>query len=169
MEILKNYLISWSPQKTQLIPFGKLPRSGKPKGTFDFLGFTFYRGKSLKGYWVIKKQTVRKRRNRFMRMLWHWCKENLHDPLREQHESLCSKLRGFYQYFGVWGNYKVFEMEWFDINPVTNTWGYDIPVLLNHKARLEVEGPLFKNGGTKWCQVRLLQMMRHHIRPPNVA
>lgn len=38
-----------------------------------------------------------------------------------------------------------FETEWFEINPVTNTWVYDIPVLLNHKARLEVEGPLFKN------------------------
>lgn len=38
-----------------------------------------------------------------------------------------------------------FETEWFDINPVTNTWVYDIPALMNYKARLEVEGPLFKN------------------------
>jgi hypothetical protein len=45
-----------------------------------------------------------------MRMLWHWCKENRHDPLKEQHASLCSKLRGFYQYFGVRGNYKALEV-----------------------------------------------------------
>jgi len=38
-----------------------------------------------------------------------------------------------------------FETEWFDINPVTNTWVYDIPSLMNQRARLEVEGPLFKN------------------------
>lgn len=106
----KRYKLDLHPDKTQLIPFGKPPRSGKPKGTFYFLGFTFYWGKSLKGNWAIKKQTARKRRNRFMRMLWNWCKENRHDPLEKQHEMLCSKLRGFYQYFGVRGNYKVLEV-----------------------------------------------------------
>lgn len=114
MEVLpkrfNRFKLDLHPEKTRLIPFGKPPRSGKPKETFDFLGFTFYWGKSLKGYWVIKKQTARKRRNRFMRMLWHWCKENRHDPLKEQHGTLCSKLNGFYQYFGVRGNYKVLEV-----------------------------------------------------------
>jgi group II intron reverse transcriptase/maturase len=114
MEVLpkrfNRFKLNLHPDKTQLIPFGKPPRSGEPKGTLYFLGFTFYWGKSLKGNWVIKKQTARKRRNRFMRMLWSWCKENRHDPLRRQHETLCSKLRGFYQYFGVRGNYKVLEV-----------------------------------------------------------
>jgi hypothetical protein len=35
---------------------------------------------------------------------------NRHDPLKDQHETLCSKLRGFYQYFGVRSNYKVLEV-----------------------------------------------------------
>ncbi len=56
-----RFKLDLHPEKTRLIPFGKPPRSGKPKGTFDFLGFTFYWGKSLKGNWVIKKQTARKR------------------------------------------------------------------------------------------------------------
>ena len=114
MEVLperfNRFELELHPEKTKLIPFGKPPRSGKPKGSLDFLGFTFYWGKSLKGNWVIKKQTARKRRNRFMRMLWNWCKENRHDPLKDQHEILCSKLRGFYQYFGVRSNYKVLEV-----------------------------------------------------------
>lgn len=114
MEVLpkrfNRFKLELHPDKTRLIPFGKPLQSGKPKGTFDFLGFTFYWGKSLKGYWVIKKQTARKRRNRFMRMLWKWCKESRHDPLRMQHETLCSKLRGFYQYFGVRSNFKVLEV-----------------------------------------------------------
>jgi group II intron reverse transcriptase/maturase len=114
MEVLpkrfNRFKLDLHPEKTRLIPFGKPPRCGKPKGTFDFLGFTFYWAKSLKGNWVIKKQTARKRRNRFMRMLWNWCKENRHDPLDKQHGMLCSKLRGFYQYFGVRGNYKVLEV-----------------------------------------------------------
>jgi hypothetical protein len=114
MEVLpkrfNRFKLNLHPEKTRLIPFGKPPRCGKPKGTFDFLGFTFYWAKSLKGNWVIKKQTARKRRNRFMRMLWNWCKENRHDSLDKQHGMLCSKLRGFYQYFGVRGNYKVLEV-----------------------------------------------------------
>ncbi|MCD4804096.1 MAG: group II intron reverse transcriptase/maturase, partial [Desulfobacterales bacterium] len=65
-----RYELSLHPVKTKLIPFGKPTISGKPKDTFDFLGFTFYWGKTLKGYWVIKKQTARKRLNRFLRMLW---------------------------------------------------------------------------------------------------
>jgi RNA-directed DNA polymerase len=114
MEILpkrfKRFELDLHPEKTQLIQFGKPPRNGKPKGTFYFLGFTFYWGKSLKGNWAIKKQTARKRRNRFMRMLWSWCKDSRHDPISLQHAMLCSKLRGFYQYFGVRGNYKVLEV-----------------------------------------------------------
>ena len=105
-----RYTLELHPKKTRLIAFGKPARKGKPQGTFDFLGFTYYWGKSLKGYWVIKKKTARKRRNRFMRMLWSWCKKHRHEPIRGQQETLCSKLMGFYQYFGVRSNFKVLEV-----------------------------------------------------------
>jgi group II intron reverse transcriptase/maturase len=107
---LNRFKLDLHPEKTRLIPFGKPPRNGKPGRTFDFLGFTFFWGKSLKGYSVIKKQTARKRRNRFMRSQWRWCKENRHEPLKLQHEILSSKLRGFYQYFGVRSNFKALEV-----------------------------------------------------------
>jgi RNA-directed DNA polymerase len=100
------------PKKTVLIPFSKPPatvRKDKTNGNFDFLGFTFYWAKSLKGYWVIKKKTAGKRVNRFMKMLWQWCKAYRHDPINEQYAILCSKLQGFYQYYGVRSNYKALE------------------------------------------------------------
>ncbi|WP_321495046.1 reverse transcriptase domain-containing protein [uncultured Desulfobacter sp.] len=106
----KRHSLELHPKKTRLIAFGKPARKGKPQGTFDFLGFTYYWGRSLKGNWVIKKKTARKRRNRFMRMLWSWCKEHRHDSIRSQQETLCSKLMGFYQYFGVRSNFKVLEV-----------------------------------------------------------
>ncbi|WDN87637.1 hypothetical protein BuS5_02926 [Desulfosarcina sp. BuS5] len=59
---------------------------------------------------VIKKKTARKRSSRFMKRIWIWCKDNRHKPMAEQYEILCSKLRGFYQYFGVISNYKVLEV-----------------------------------------------------------
>ena len=51
------------PDKTKLIRFGRpFHKDGKEykPGTFDFLGFTFYRGISRRGSWVIKKKTAHK-------------------------------------------------------------------------------------------------------------
>jgi len=101
------------PDKTSLVPFGRPQsslKSGKGPGTLEFLGFTFYWSKSRQGYWVMKKKTARKRLNRFLRMLWTWCKENRHEPIKEQYGTLCSKLRGFYQYYGVRSNFKALEV-----------------------------------------------------------
>ena len=107
-----RYGLALHPDKTSMAFFAKpyTVKEAGERGTFDFLGFTLYWGKSLQGYWVIKKKTARKRLSRFMKKVWQWCKENLHEPIKEQHEVLCSKLRGFYQYFGVRGNYKALEV-----------------------------------------------------------
>ena len=117
LELLKErfeqFGLSLHPEKTKLIPFGKPASSVKVdrrNGTFDFLGFTFYWSRARAGYWVIKKKTVGKRLRRFMMGMWEWCKENRHEPLKEQHRDLCAKLRGYYQYFGVRGNYKPLEV-----------------------------------------------------------
>ena len=97
------------PEKTKLIrftkPSGKNGKLNQP-GTFDYLGFTIYKGLSRRGTWVIKSKTARKRQARFKRMVWTWCKRNRHQSLKEQYIMLCSKLRGHYQYFGLIGNYE---------------------------------------------------------------
>jgi len=94
-----RYGLTLHPTKTRVIMFRKPTSKAnrKGKGTFDFLGFTFYWGRSLKGYWVIKKKTAGKRVNRFLKTLWRWCKIYRHDPMDGQYATLCSKLRGFYQ------------------------------------------------------------------------
>ncbi len=38
------------------------------------------------------------------------CRENLHEPIKEQHKTLRSKLRGYYQYYGIRGNFKMLEV-----------------------------------------------------------
>jgi len=108
----KRFGLELHPDKTSLIRFGRPPMNAKGQqksGTFDFLGFTYYWGKSLAGYPVIKKKTARKRLNRYLKMTWNWCKENRHEPIRAQYQTLCAKLRGYYQYFGVRSNYKAIE------------------------------------------------------------
>jgi group II intron reverse transcriptase/maturase len=107
-----EYGLALHADKTTVIDFRRPPlkEKGKGKGTFDFLGFTFYWSKSLRGYWVIKKKTIGKRLSRYMKRLWQWCRENRHEPIKEQHQMLCTKLRGYYLYFGVRGNYKPLEV-----------------------------------------------------------
>jgi hypothetical protein len=112
MDIMVMNSLKLHPDKTRLIEFGRpwSNEQGRKRGTFDFLGFTFHWGKTLKGYWAIKKKTARKRLSRFMKQLWRWCKANRHEPIGDQHLMLISKLRGFYQYFGVRDNYKALEV-----------------------------------------------------------
>jgi group II intron reverse transcriptase/maturase len=116
MEVLpkrfNTYGLALHPEKTAVVDFRRpaIKVKGKGKGTFDFLGFTFYWSKSRRGYWVIKKKTAGKRLTRFVKGLWRWCREHRHEPLKEQYRTLCSKLRGYYQYFGVRSNYKPLEV-----------------------------------------------------------
>jgi hypothetical protein len=94
-----------------MLRFGH-PVHGESKNieTFDFLGFTHYWGKTLKGGWAIKRKTRRKRLQRAMVTIWDWCKSNRHKHIKDQYQMLCAKLRGHYQYYGIRSNYKMLEV-----------------------------------------------------------
>jgi len=98
------------PEKTVLTRFSR-PKGGgnstKGRGTFDFLGFTHYWGKSRRGTWVIKRKTRKKSLRRFLKALWVWLRRNRHLALKEQQKMLSIKLRGHYQYYGVIGNIRL--------------------------------------------------------------
>jgi group II intron reverse transcriptase/maturase len=109
MEVLPKrfarYGLTIHPGKTTMVPFGKPTSTWRHRnGTFDFLGFTHFWGRSRKGYGVIKRKTARKRLKRATKRIWLWCRANRHEPLEEQHRSLCVKLRGHIQHFGIRGN-----------------------------------------------------------------
>jgi len=108
----EKYGLSLHAEKTSLQYFSKPSKridDKRKRGTFDFLGFTHYWGKARAGFAVIKKKTAGKRLRRFMKSMWVWCKEKLHEPIEEQWKTLIAKLRGYYQYYGVRSNYKALE------------------------------------------------------------
>ena len=102
------------PDKTRLVRFERPPLypaktrddSGGTKGpeSFDFLGFTFYWGRSRKGFWVVWRKTAKDRLSRAIKRIDDWCRENRHKQLGEQHKTLCQKIKGHYGYYGVTGN-----------------------------------------------------------------
>jgi group II intron reverse transcriptase/maturase len=96
-------------EKTRIVPFGRPGRGDgkRNKGSsrsFDFLGFTHYWGKSLKGNWVVKKKTAKDRLSRSLKLVNQWCREHRHEPLDGQQKTLNQKLLGHFAYFGITGN-----------------------------------------------------------------
>ena len=96
------------PDKTRLLHFERPPRDGDgPRpGTFDFLGFTHYWGRSRRGNQALKRKTAKGRFARALSRLSEWMKRARHRPVVRQAAVLRSKLRGHYQYYGIRGNSK---------------------------------------------------------------
>lgn len=107
-----KYGLTLHPEKTKLVEFRKPPHDGCPRGgpdgdrpgTFDLLGFTHFWARSRKGNWVVKRKTAKSRLTRAVRTIAHWCRDNRHRPIAEQHAVLSQKLRGHYAYYGITGN-----------------------------------------------------------------
>ena len=81
-----KYGLTIHPDKTRLVAFGR-PRGtqGKRPGTFDFLGFTHYWGKSRRGKWVVKSKTARQRLSRGLGRIDEWCRRHRHEQVVTQH------------------------------------------------------------------------------------
>lgn len=120
-----RYGLNIHPEKTKLVKFAKPGGKGSPKcgnGTFDFLGFTHYWATSRNGYWVIKRKTMRTRLKRAMKALWQWCRANMHRPIVEQHKTLCQKLRGHYQYYGLRANSELMQVYYRHVRYAWRFW-----------------------------------------------
>lgn len=107
-----RYGLSLHPEKTRMVPFRRPPKEGpsgggsrgEQPGTFDWLGFTHYWGRSWRKHWVVKRRTASGRLSRAVKRIWHWCRRARHWPLRTQHKELSRKMRGHYSYYGITGN-----------------------------------------------------------------
>jgi group II intron reverse transcriptase/maturase len=102
------------PDKTRLVRCmppderssgGSSGRAG-PGESFDFLGFTHYWAKSQKGQWVLRQKTAGSRLRRAIMKIKQWCRQNRHESVSEQCQTLGQKLQGHFAYYGgVIGNF----------------------------------------------------------------
>ena len=105
-----KYGLTLHPDKTRLVNFTRPSYRdddpGEGPSSFELLGFNHHWGRSLKGYWVVKRTTMRSRFTRAIRAVRQWCRLNRHRPVPEQCNALGQKLRGHYGYFGIIGNFE---------------------------------------------------------------
>ncbi len=119
-----KYGLELHPEKSRLLDFSRPARTqmrGRGANTFDFVGFTHYWARSRRGFWVVKRKTVRKKVRKTLQGIWDWCRRNRHRNIEEQHRVLTSKLRGHYRYFGVRGNLRAMDAV---RNQVRRAWRY---------------------------------------------
>jgi RNA-directed DNA polymerase len=120
------YGLTIHPDKTRLLafqppgrPVGPDSSKGSEPGSFDFLGFTHFWGRSRNGIWVVKRRTACRRLRRAIQTIAQWCRSHRHRPIAEQHRTLSQKLHGHFAYYGITGNGEVLRRF---RDAVTRTW-----------------------------------------------
>lgn len=101
---LAKYSLEVAEEKTNRLRFS--PWQWKASDTFEFLGFEFRWGRGRWGKPVIKRRTARKKYRAALASIQAWCRRNCRLPKADLFAQLNAKLRGYYQYYGIRGNFK---------------------------------------------------------------
>ena len=104
---LEKYGLKMNEGKTKFVKFStQKEKRGEPQETFDFLGFTFYIGKSRKGRYVIKVKTNGKRYRSKLKKVNEWARAIRNRiSLNQIMKIAAAKTRGHIQYYGVSYNF----------------------------------------------------------------
>jgi RNA-directed DNA polymerase len=101
---LGNFGLQLAADKTRVIKFSRWDKSGTSR--FDFLGFEFHWGLDRNGKDHIERRTSRKKLRNSLHAFTQWCKASRHLPTPQIFHTLNRKLRGYYNYYAVTGNFK---------------------------------------------------------------
>lgn len=98
---LAKFGLEVAAEKTNIIRFDR-----KSKSSFEFLGFEFYWGRGRWGNIVLKRRTSRRKYRAALANLTAWCQDHCRLPKPVLFAKLNRKLRGYWNYFGIRGNYE---------------------------------------------------------------
>ena len=101
-ERLEEFGLELAQEKTNIISFSRFRKEEKTK--FEFLGFEFRWGVSLKGKAIIKRRTAPGKLRKSLTAFTEWCKKMRNERLRRLFPKLIAKLRGYTNYYGLIGN-----------------------------------------------------------------
>ena len=113
MRLLRDRLgkfgLELAEDKTRILPFGKY---AKGREEFDFLGFTFFNAKTLKGWYRLGVRTSKKKLKAKRQAVKAWLRTRLTSPLAETMQLINAVLIGHVNYYGVNGNFKAIQNFW---------------------------------------------------------
>ena len=127
-ERLGKFHLEFAEEKTRIIEFGRYAKinanaKGKKPETFNFLGFTHFIDKTRKGKFKLGRKTERKKMSAKLKEINLWLKSirNMY-LVKEWWKMLIAKLRGYFQYYGVSGNYRSISKFYYQIILMTFKW-----------------------------------------------
>jgi len=100
---MESFGLEVAAEKTSLIRFSAV--DWKKSDTFEFLGFEFRWGRGRGGRPALKRRTSRKKYRASLASFQQWCREHCRMRKEKFFAALNVKLRGYYHYYGIRGNF----------------------------------------------------------------
>ncbi len=117
---LGKFELEVAPDKTRILSFSKFRMAENSR--FDFLGFEFRWGYSRRRKPQIKKRTSRHKLHKSIVELTRWCRELRNYPIWMIFRDMNAKLRGYYNYYGVIGNYESLKEFFYHVKRTLLKW-----------------------------------------------
>lgn len=116
---LEKFGLELSAEKTRVIAFD---RGQSEQEGFEFLGFEFRWGQDRQGKAHVKRRTSRKKLRSSLDRFTEWCRQKRHCPVKEWFKELKPKLQGYYNYYGVSGNYASLQQFFGEAMQILRKW-----------------------------------------------
>jgi len=116
---LEKFGLSLAQDKTKIIKFS---RFHKGKTSFDFLGFEFRWGVNRKGNDYLRRRTSVKKFRESLVKFKEWIRKSRNFRLRKLCDLLNAKLRGYYNYYGLIGNFESLKRFYFRAMVILYKW-----------------------------------------------
>lgn len=117
---LEKFGLEVAVEKTRILQFDR--HDGKGNGKFNFLGFEFRWGKTRKGKMGVKRRTSPKKLRRALAEFTEWCRVIGSITKKKIFKTLNSKLIGYYNYYGVIGNFKSMDVFYYRAMKILFKW-----------------------------------------------
>ncbi len=120
VERMRKFKLELAEDKTGILPIGRFKGTDE---TFDFLGFTFYNGRTQTGKYrpiiITSKKKMKQKKETIKKFLY----EHMHEFILDVGETIKKKMIGHYAYYGINGNY-VQLLKFYKY--VKHTWYYTL-------------------------------------------
>jgi len=119
-ERLGKFGLELAPEKTRILRFCRFDLNGS--GRFDFLGFEFFWARTRSGRPGIKRRTSRKKLRASLANITDWIRSHCHRRAGQLFPILRSKYRGYWNYYGVIGNYASLSQFFYQSTRILFKW-----------------------------------------------
>jgi len=117
---LAKFGLTLAEEKTRVVRFS---RNGMGQnGGFDFLGFQYHWNQTRRGVPNVQRMTAPTRLRRSVARFTEWIKRYRHLPIRVLMKRLTPKLQGYWNYYGVIGNFRSLQKYWHELVVLLYKW-----------------------------------------------